>query len=75
MPRLGKFENPVNYDSTQTKKREQAGCFVINITKCGLVEEKINKQAESVFSSYYTRFVDAIIWVKGDRILRILKRK
>lgn len=57
------------------KKREQADNFIIDITKCRLGAEEINKQAESVFYSYNTRFVDTIILVNGDTILRILKRK
>lgn len=57
------------------KKREQADNFVIDITKCKLEMEEINRQAESVFTSYNTGFVKTIILVKGNEILRILQRK
>ena len=57
------------------KKQDQADNFVIDITKCPLNITEIHRQAESVFSSYNTKFVNTIMIIQDDKILRIMRRK
>lgn len=57
------------------KKGKQAENFIIDVTNNMLSMEEINRQAEAVFTSFNTKFVNKLIIVKGDKILRILQRK
>lgn len=57
------------------KKKKQADNFIIDITESGLSEEEINVQAEEVFTSFNTDFVQTLILIKNKTILRILQRK
>ena len=58
-----------------SKKKRQADNFIIDITECELDMEEIQKQAEFVFSAKNTSFVNALMIIKNNKILRILKRK
>lgn len=57
------------------KKAGQAENFIIDVTESKLELDEINRQAENVFISYNTGFVKTIILLKGQRIIRVLKRK
>ena len=57
------------------KKREQANNFIIDISQCPLEIEEINSQLEAIYTSYNTSFVDTLILIKDNDILRILQRK
>lgn len=56
------------------KKYKQADNFIIDITKCKLTEKEVLKQAESVFSSNNTRFVNNLMIIKENEIISVLKR-
>ena len=56
------------------KKQKQADNFVIDISKCSLSLENINDQAEKIFQSYNTEFVNMLILIKDNDVLRILQR-
>ena len=57
-------------------KKEQATCFVIEITpKTSLNEEEVVEQAQRLFTSKYAAFVDRVIVVKDENILRVFERK
>lgn len=56
------------------KKKDQAENFIIDISKCPLDMEEINRQMEAVFYSYNTEFVETLILVKDSEVLRILQR-
>ena len=57
------------------KKKKQADNFVIDITKSKLDRDEIFRQAEVVFSSQNTHFVNRLMIVSDDEILRLLTRK
>lgn len=58
------------------KKRKQTENFVFDITECQLNIEELNRQAEALFGEYYnTKHVDGVIFVEGEEIVRILKRR
>lgn len=63
----------VLYNAVKNKKR-QASNFVFDISGSGLGVEDLQKQAERLFDSDHTRFIDRIVLVKDDEIIRILKR-
>lgn len=56
------------------KKKRQANNFILDISKCPLEPEQIYQQVESIYWSSHTNFVDKLIIVKGERILRIFSR-
>lgn len=56
-------------------KEKQAHKFIIDVSGYkGTVESAIS-QAENVFSAYNTQFVEEIIILNGDKIVRVLKKK
>ena len=57
------------------KKREQADNFIIDISQCPLSIEEINRQLETIFSSYNTTFVETLILIKDNNVLRVLQRR
>ncbi len=58
-----------------SKKKRQAGNFVLDISKCPLDEDEIYKQVDDIYWSRHTAFVDKIILIKDDQIRKILIRK
>lgn len=58
-----------------SKKKRQAGNFVLDISKCPLDEDGIYKQVDDIYWSRHTAFVDKIILIKDDQIRKILIRK
>lgn len=56
------------------KSRDQALNFVIDITKSGLDELRVNEQIEKIFRMKETSFVDEIVIVSGDKIIRVIKK-
>lgn len=56
------------------KKRNQSSNFILDITACPLDVENIYEQAEKVYYSTHTRFVDKLIIIKNNKILKILSR-
>lgn len=57
------------------KKAGQAENFIIDVTESKLELDEINRQAENIFISYNTGFVKTIVLLKGQKIIRVLKRK
>lgn len=64
----------VLYDSIK-KKSGQSSNFIFDITNSPLDENELLRQAEAIFSSSHREFVDKLILVKKDRVLRVMKRK
>lgn len=56
-------------------KKEQANNFVIDITKSKIEMEEVERQVKSIYNSKRYLWVDKIIIVKGNKILKIYKRK
>ncbi|MGN0331489.1 MAG: phage minor capsid protein [Lachnospiraceae bacterium] len=58
------------------KKKEQAENFIFDISECKLDIEEINRQAGCIFDTYYnTKHVNTIMLIKGNEIVKILKKK
>lgn len=57
------------------KKKEQANNFVIDITKSKIEMEEVERQVKSIYASKRYLWVDKIIIVKENKILKIYKRK
>lgn len=57
-----------------SKKKEQSTNFIIDISLCPLNVSEIFEQAEKIYYSRHTRFVDKLIIIKDNEILRILSR-
>lgn len=55
--------------------KEQASNFVIDITESKHNPEQLNRQIENIFKAYNTKFVESLIIIKDDKIIRVLKRK
>lgn len=58
-----------------SKKKKQASNFVLDISDCPLDEKEIYRQINDVYRSRHTTFIDKIILVKNEKVIRILKRK
>lgn len=56
------------------KKKQQAHCFVINLTCCPLGMDEIERQTNDLFRSPRTAFLDIIVFIKGDEIVKVVKR-
>lgn len=57
-----------------SKKKKQADHFVVDITEYKLDLSEVNRQAEFVFSANNTKFVKALIIIRGKEVLKIMKR-
>ena len=58
-----------------SKKRKQASSFIFDITDCPLSEDEIRKQVEALYFSRHTRFIEKIVIMKNEEILRVYGRK
>lgn len=58
-----------------SKKKRQAGNFILDITQCPLDESELYKQADDIYWSRHTAFVDKIIFIKDGQIRKIFRRK
>lgn len=56
------------------KKYKQAHNFVIDITDCSLSMEELEKQAESLYKSQRTGFLETIVFLKNGKIVKVLSR-
>ena len=57
------------------KKYKQAHNFIIDITECPLSIEELEKQAESLYKSQRTGFLETIVFLKNREIIKVLSRK
>ena len=56
------------------KKYKQAHNFVIDITDCSLSMEELEKQAENLYKSQRTGFLKTIVFLKNEKIVKVLSR-
>ena len=56
------------------KKKKQANNFILDISECPLDLEQIYQQVEAIFWSSHTFFVEKLILIKGDKVLKIFAR-
>lgn len=57
------------------KKRKQAGNFVIDISRCPLDEKEIEKQVENLYMSSRLGFLEKVVLMKNEKILKVYSRK
>ena len=57
------------------KKKEQSHNFIIDITNCLLSMEELERQAEQLYGSWRVGFLEKLIFMKNDVILKVLSRK
>lgn len=62
-------------DSAISKKRRQANNFIFDISKTLMKDKQIIAQIEKIYKSKNRNWVDVIILVKCDKVLKIFKRK
>jgi hypothetical protein len=56
------------------KAKRQAHNFIIDVTKSNLGNQEIDSQIEKIFWSKDTRFVDEIVVIRDEKIVRVVKR-
>jgi len=57
------------------KKKEQSHNFIIDITNCPLGMEELEGQAERLYGSWRVGFLEKLVFMKNDEILKVLGRK
>ncbi len=58
-----------------SKKKRQASNFILDITACPLDRKEINRQVGNIYRSTHTRFVDKIILVDNNKVIRVYQRE
>lgn len=56
------------------KKQLQSHNFVIDITECPLDMNELERQANDLFRSPRTAFLDTIVFIKDDKVIKVLQR-
>lgn len=57
------------------KKRKQADNFIIDISDCPLSVGEVKKQIESLYTSPRLGFLDQIVLMKNEEVLKVYRRK
>lgn len=57
-----------------SKKKTQSSNFILDITKCPLPVNEIESQIAEIYASTHTKFIEKIVVIKGDAIIRVYKR-
>lgn len=57
------------------KRPEQGGRYIVDITWTDLSDELVDRQIDKIFWSKETQFIDEIVVIRGDDILRVARRK
>lgn len=66
--------NHLLYNAIARKKR-QANNFILDISSCPLSMGEIDRQVEEIYWSKHTRFVEKLIIIKDDEIVKIYFRR
>ncbi len=70
------FGNGKNtFDTAISKKKKQSNNFIFDISQTKMNEEKAIKQIEKIYTSNNRMWIDTIILIKDNKILKIYKRK
>ena len=56
------------------KKYKQAHNFIIDITNCPLSIEELERQAECLYKSPRTGFLETVVFLKNEKIVKVLCR-
>lgn len=57
-----------------SKKKTQSTNFIFDFTNCALTMNEIERQIMSLYSSTHTRFIEKIIIMKNEEILKVYRR-
>lgn len=57
------------------KKKKQSNNFIFDISACPLEESEILRQIDGIYQSKHMAFVEKVILLKNDKIIRIFERK
>ena len=57
------------------KKHKQADNFIIDISECPLSVEEVERQIESLYTSPRLGFLEQIILMKNEEVLKVYGRK
>lgn len=57
------------------KAKGQSGNFILDLSESGLDDQTISSQIDKIFSDKETRFVDEIIIIRGNKVVKVFKRK
>jgi len=56
------------------KKKKQSPNFLFDVTNCPLSDSEIDRQINSIFISNHTRFVECIVLIKNEDVIKVYKR-
>ena len=56
------------------KKKKQASNFIFDITGCPLLLDEINRQISMLYLSRHTHFIDEIVVMKNEKVIKVYKR-
>nr|DAP96356.1 MAG TPA: minor capsid protein [Caudoviricetes sp.] len=56
------------------KKAAQSENFILDFTECQLSAEEIDRQTIALFHSKHTAFIDTVVLMKEERIIKVLHR-
>ena len=57
------------------KKKNQSHNFIIDVTNCPLSMEELEIQTNDLFRSPRTGFLEKIVFIKGNEVIRVFSRK
>ncbi len=69
----GKGKNTI-FDAA-AKKKGQAENLIIDLSKCPLPDSEVMRQVSLVYRSNHTRFVNEILLLRDEKVVRILRKR
>ena len=57
------------------KKQKQSHNFIVDVTKCPLSIEELEKQAEDLYRSPRVGFLERIVFIKDEKVVKVFDRK
>lgn len=57
------------------KKQKQSHNFIIDVTKCPLSIKELEKQAEGLYRSPRVGFLEYIVFIKNEEVVKVFSRK
>ena len=58
-----------------SKKRKQSDNFIIDISNCPLSDEEVERQIENLYYSPRIGFLEKIVLIKGEEVIKVYERK
>ena len=57
-----------------SKKKKQASSFIFDVTQCPLSDDDIERQVRELYFSRHTRFIDKVVILKNEEVLKVYER-